>query len=51
MVKARLNPSLRSLASVMTMYDNRTTLSKQVVEEVESYFGNEVFKTYTYQET
>ena len=46
MVKARLNPSLRVFGVIMTMYDNRTTLSKQVVEEVESYFGNEVFKTY-----
>lgn len=46
MVKTRLNPKLRVFGVVMTMYDNRTTLSKQVVEEVENYFGNDVFKTY-----
>ena len=27
------------------MYDSRTTLSKQVVDEVQSYFGKKVFKT------
>ena len=29
----------------MTMYDSRTSLSKQVVKEVQSYFGDQVFKT------
>ena len=29
----------------MTMYDSRTTLSKEVVEEVRKYFGKKVFKT------
>ena len=27
------------------MYDNRTLLSKQVVDEVRNYFGNAVFST------
>ncbi len=45
MVKSRLNPSLDVFGVVMTMYDVRTTLSKQVVEEVSRYFGNKVFKT------
>lgn len=45
MVKVRLNPGLDVFGVVMTMYDARTTLSKQVVEEVRKYFGNKVFKS------
>lgn len=45
MVKGRLNPKLEVFGVLMTMYDSRTTLSKQVVEEVEGYFGKAVFKT------
>lgn len=45
MVKSRLNPNLEVFGVVMTMYDSRTTLSKQVVEEVENYFGKAMFKT------
>lgn len=44
-VKTRLNPSLDILGVLLTMYDNRTTLSKQVVDEVKSYFGRTVFNT------
>jgi chromosome partitioning protein len=46
MVKSRLNPSLAIFGVVMTMYDTRTTLSHQVVEECENYFGQQIFKTY-----
>lgn len=45
MVKRRMNPELEIFGVVMTMFDSRTTLSKQVVEEVRDYFGNKVFKT------
>lgn len=45
MVKRRMNPNLEIFGVVMTMFDSRTTLSKQVVDEVRSYFGNKVFKT------
>lgn len=45
MVKSRLNAGLEIYGVVMTMYDARTTLSKQVVEEVQNYFGPLVFKT------
>lgn len=45
MVKKRMNPSLDIFGVVMTMYDSRTTLSKQVVDEVQSYFGKKMFKT------
>lgn len=46
MVKSRFNPSLSIFGVVMTMYDTRTTLSRQVVEECENYFGQQIFKTY-----
>ncbi len=45
MVKSRLNPDLEIFGVLLTMYDGRTTLSKQVAEEVKRYFGNKVFKT------
>ena len=45
MVKRRMNPDLEIFGVVMTMYDSRTTLSKQVVDEVQSYFGKKMFKT------
>ena len=45
MVKSRLNHDLEIFGVVMTMFDSRTTLSKQVVEEVQNYFGNLTFKT------
>ena len=45
MVKGRLNPSLDVFGVVMTMFDARTTLSRQVVEEVRDFFGPKVFDT------
>ena len=45
MVKGRLNPNLDIFGVVMTMYDVRTTLSRQVVEEVRGYFGDKVFSS------
>ena len=45
MVKSRMNPSLDIFGVVLTMYDSRTTLSRQVAEEVNKYFGKKVFKT------
>lgn len=44
-VKTRLNPSLDIFGVLLAMYDGRTTLSKQVVEEVRNYFGKIVFDT------
>ena len=45
MVKQRLNRNLTVFGVLMTMYDKRTTLSRQVVEEVRKYFGTTMFKT------
>lgn len=44
-VKSRLNPTLDIYGILLTMYDSRTTLSKQVVDEVREYFGRLVFVT------
>jgi chromosome partitioning protein len=45
LVKRRLNPNLDVLGVVMTMYDARTRLSAQVVENVRRYFPNRMFAT------
>ena len=45
LVKSRLNPQLEIFGVVMTMFDSRTLLSKQVVDEVQNYFGNKMFET------
>ena len=44
-VKSRLNPTLDIYGILLTMYDSRTTLSKQVVDEVREYFGRLVLAT------
>ncbi len=44
-VKQSLNPRLEILGVVMTMYDSRTSLSDQVLDEVKKHFTNKVFKT------
>jgi len=44
-VRAALNPRLAIEGILMTMYDERTNLSKQVVEEVRGVFGRQVFET------
>lgn len=45
MVQKSINPDLEIFGVVLTMFDTRTTLSKQVEDEVRKYFGNKVFKT------
>lgn len=45
LVKTHLNSSLEVFGVVMTMYDSRTRLAQQVVEEVKDFFGEKVFQT------
>lgn len=45
LVKDSLNKKLEIEGVLLTMFDKRTNLSYEVVEEVKSYFKNKVFKT------
>lgn len=45
LVQKHLNPQLQIRGLVMTMYDGRTNLSRQVVEEVREHFPGKVFRT------
>lgn len=45
LVKTKLNPALEVEGVVLTMFDGRTNLSVQVVEEVKKYFKDKVYKT------
>lgn len=45
LVKKHLNPEIDLFGVLMTMYDSRTSLSKQVVNDVETYFKGKTFKT------
>lgn len=44
-VQEHTNPDLSILGVILTMYDKRTSLSQQVKNEIENYFGELVFKT------
>ena len=45
LVKKHLNKDLEIEGALLTMFDTRTNLSKQVVDEVKRYFGDKVYKT------
>ena len=45
LVKERLNPNLEMEGVVFTMYDSRTNLSAQVVENVTSHLNQKVYRT------
>lgn len=45
LVQKHLNPNLEVEGVVLTMFDARTNLSIQVVEEVKGYFKNKVYRT------
>lgn len=44
-VKARPNPNLRVLGVVVTLHDKRTTLAKEVCEQIRNVFGSQMFDT------
>lgn len=44
-IRRSLNPQLEIEGIVLTMYDDRTTLSRQVAADLRSFFGTQVFQT------
>ncbi len=44
-VKASFNPGLKIKGILLTMYDQRTNLAQNVVDDTKKYFKNMVFKT------
>jgi chromosome partitioning protein len=44
-VRQSVNPSLDLLGVVLTMFDKRTSLSEQVMQELKNHFGDKLFKT------
>jgi len=49
LVQRHLNKGLEIIGILMTMYDSRLNLSKQVVNEVNSFFKDKLFKTYIHR--
>jgi len=45
LVKKSLNPALEVQGVILSMFDGRTNLSAQVVQEVKKYFGGKVYST------
>jgi len=44
-IRRTLNPGLAIEGIVLTMYDERTTLSKQVASDLRSFFGSQIFES------
>ena len=44
-VKARANPQLQILGAVITLYDKRTLLARDILGEIRKVFGDKIFKT------
>ena len=49
LVQRHLNKELEIIGILMTMYDGRLNLSKQVVNEVNSFFKDKLFKTFIHR--
>ena len=45
LVRERLNPGVRIMGIVLTMFDGRTSLAMQIRDEVHRYFPGEIFET------
>ena len=44
-VKIAMNPMLRIAGVLLTMYDDRTNLARQVAEDIRAHFGDRTFRT------
>jgi chromosome partitioning protein len=44
-IKVRANPQLQILGALITMYDKRTLLAKDILEQIQNVFGLKVFNT------
>lgn len=44
-IRRTINPALEIEGVLLTMYDDRTTLSKQVAADLRSFFGHQIFET------
>lgn len=44
-IKQAINPNLNLLGVVITLYDNRTSLSQQVKSELQRHFGDKLFSS------
>ena len=44
-IRRTLNPSLEIEGILLTMYDERTTLSRQVATDLRSFFGSQIFQS------
>jgi len=44
-IKVRANPQLQILGALITMYDKRTLLAKDIYEQIQRVFGVKVFQT------
>jgi chromosome partitioning protein len=44
-IKLRANPQLQILGALITMYDKRTLLAKDILEQIQNVFGVKVFTT------
>jgi chromosome partitioning protein len=44
-LRRTINPALAIEGILLTMYDDRTTLSKQVAQDLRSFFGSQVFES------
>ena len=44
-IKVRANPQLQILGALITMYDKRTLLAKDIYEQIQRVFGLKVFQT------